>query len=177
MYLGWTMGFIVIIFIFLLVAQAPKMTNLFGNTTLVLTCWTSEPFSMLTVITFTTCVLSCVLRIMSSIFLWLSCITMLVGFCLTLKVFLFLVDLLGGIYVCWCHRLLTWTACGSLVTCFICFAGACKLSIFLASCLTVLAGNLLNSTCPSFKVLDTNDSSFKKNQKMSLCKMWAVSCG
>ena len=96
--------------------------------------------------------------------------------CLNLKVFLFLLDLLGGISVHWCYRRLTWTACGSLVTSSMCFAVACKHSIFWARCLTVLAGNLFNSTWPKFKVLETNDS-FKKNQKISLSKIWAVSCG
>ena len=58
-----------------------------------------------------------------------------------------------------------------------CLVVACELSNFLAFCLTLLAGNLLNSTCPSFKVFDTNDSSFKKNQKMSLWRICAVSGG
>ena len=68
-------------------------------------------------------------------------------------------------------------ACGSFVTCLICFAVACELSNFLAICLTLLAGNLLNSTWPSFKVLDTKDSSFEKNQNISLWKISAVSFG
>ena len=58
-----------------------------------------------------------------------------------------------------------------------CLAVVCELSNILAICLTLLAGNLLNSTCPSFKVFDTNDSSFKKNQKMSLWRICAVSGG
>ena len=95
MYLGWTIGLLVIIFSFLLVAQATKMTNLFANTTLVLTCWTPEPFSVSGVTTFTACVLPCVLRIMSSMFLWLSCITVLVGFLPLFEGFSFLVRLTG----------------------------------------------------------------------------------
>ena len=64
-----------------LVAQATKMTSLLTNTTLVLTCWSSEPYSMLGVTTFITHVRLCVLWIKSSLFLWLSCIfIMLVGF-------------------------------------------------------------------------------------------------
>ena len=68
---------------------ATEMTNLFANTTLVLTCWASEPFSVLGVTTFTACVLSCVLRIISSFFLWLSCITVLVSFLPQLESFFF----------------------------------------------------------------------------------------
>ena len=56
-----------------------------------------------------------------------------------------------------------------------CFAVAWELSNFFASWHTVLSGNLLNSTCPSFKVLETNNSSFKKIQNISLCRIWAVS--
>ena len=77
---------------------------------------------------------------------------------------LFSWNLLGGNSVLWCLIRFTWVACGSLVTCLICLAVACELSILLAICLTLLAGNLCNSACPSFKVLDTNHSSFKKNQ-------------
>ena len=88
-----------IIFIFLLVAQATEMTNCFANTTLVLTCWAPEPFSVSGVTTFTACVLSCVLRINSSTFLWLSCITVLVDFLSQLEGFSFLVRLTGQ-YVC-----------------------------------------------------------------------------
>ena len=153
------------------------MTNLFANTALVLTCWASEPFSVSGVTTFTACVLSCVLRIKSSIFLWLSCVTILFGFLPQLEGFSFLVRLTGWYLCALMLQEINLNHLWSLVTCFICLAVTCKLSIFLASCLTVLAGNFLNSTCPSFKVLDTNDSSFKKNQKMSLCKIWAVFCG
>ena len=48
-------------------------------------------------------------------------------------------------------------------------------SSFFASCLTLLAGNLSKSILFSFLVLDTNSSSFKKNQIISLCKILAVS--
>ena len=81
-----------------LVAQATKMTYHLTNTTLVLTCWTSQPFSMLGVTTFITSVMLCVLWIKSSLFLWLSCIfIMLVGSLPKLEGFIFL---LAGWYPC-----------------------------------------------------------------------------
>ena len=49
--------------------------------------------------------------------------------------------------------------------------------IFYASCLTLLAGNFSRSLLLSFMVLDTNFSSFKKNQNISLCKILTVSGG
>ena len=55
------------------------------------------------------------------------------------------------------------------------FTVALELSIFLASCLTLLSGNFSRSTLLSFMVLDTNSSSCRKNQKMSWCKIFAVS--
>ena len=54
---------------------------------------------------------------------------------------------------------------------------ALELSILFASWHTLLAGNLSKSTPPSLKVLDTNSSSHKKNQKMSLWRILAVSGG
>ena len=98
--------------------------------------------------------------------------------CLNLKdFFCFLWNLLGGSSVCWwCIRLIC-AAWGSLATCFICFAVALELSIFLASCLTLLAGNLLSSILLSLIVFETNSSSQRKNQKTSLCRILAVSCG
>ena len=88
-----------IIFIFLLVAKTTKMTNHFANTTLVLTCWVPEPFSVSGITAFTACVLTCVLRIISPIFLWLSCINVLVDFLSQLEGFSFLVRL-NGCYLC-----------------------------------------------------------------------------
>ena len=56
-------------------------------------------------------------------------------------------------------------------------AVAFDVSIFFASCLTLPAGNLSRSKLLLLMVFDTNSSSFKKNQKMSWCKMFAVSWG
>ena len=50
-------------------------------------------------------------------------------------------------------------------------------SIFFSSCLTLLAGNMWRSTLLSLMVFDINSSSFRKNQKMSQCKMFAVPSG
>ena len=101
MCLGWTIGLLMIISITFLVAQATEMTNLFTNTTLVLTCQTSEPISVLVVTAFITSVLSCALRIISSMFLWLSCIfiLILVGFLPQLEGFAFILRLTGW-YLC-----------------------------------------------------------------------------
>ena len=58
-----------------------------------------------------------------------------------------------------------------------CLAVAFELSYFLANWNTLLAGNLSKLTLPSLMVLDTKSSSFRKNQKMSLWSILAVSRG
>ena len=89
-------------FITFLVAQATEMTNLFTNTTLVLTCQISEPISVFGVTTFISFVLSCALRIISYMFLWLSfiLIMILVGFLPQLEGFCFLLRLTGWVSLC-----------------------------------------------------------------------------
>ena len=77
----------------------------------------------------------------------------------------------------WCLIRLICAACASPATCLIWHAVALELSILFASCLTLLAGNMSKSTFPSLMVLKTNSSSCRKNQKMSLCKILAVSGG
>ena len=94
--------------------------------------------------------------------------------CLDLKAFLLCLP--GGRSVHWCLIRLISAALGSLPTCLMCHAVALDASIVFASCLTLLAGNLSRSILLSLMVLDTNASSFKKNQKMSQCKMFAVFC-
>ena len=50
-------------------------------------------------------------------------------------------------------------------------------SIFLASCLPLLAGNFSRSILELFMVLETNFSSLRKHQNISLCKILAASGG
>ena len=69
------------------------------------------------------------------------------------------------------------TACGSPANYLIWCAVAFALSISLASCLTLLARNFSRSTLLSFMALDTNSSSCRKKQKMSQCRILAVSVG
>ena len=94
----------------------------------------------------------------------------LLASCLNLKVLFFLLNLQGGISVHWCHKRLTCITCGSLATCFICFAVALELSIFLASWHISLARNMLESILLSLIVLETNSSSFRKNNKIYRCE-------
>ena len=58
-----------------------------------------------------------------------------------------------------------------------CLAVDLEDSNFFAICLTLLAGNLSRSIFESFIVQDTKSSSFRKKQNMSLCRIFAVSCG
>ena len=53
---------------------------------------------------------------------------------------------------------------GSFATCLMLCAVGFETSIFFASCLTFLAGNISRSMLLSLMVLDTNSSSFKKKQ-------------
>ena len=77
------------------------------------------------------------------------------------------------VFTCWeicvlmSHRLIC-AAWGSLTTCFICLLVAFELSIFLASCLTLLVGNLSRCMLLSFIVLETNSLSLRKNQNISV---------
>ena len=63
----------------------------------------------------------------------------------------------------------------SPATCQMCLAVALELSIFLANCWTLLAGNFCMLMLPSFILLVTKSLSFIKNQKISLCNILAVS--
>ena len=98
--------------------------------------------------------------------LWFDCLGFMGG--------LFFLYFPAGNSVCWCLRRLICAACGSPATCLIWCTVALELSSFLASCLTLLAGIFSRSTLPSLMVFETNSSSLKKNQKMSLCKILAV---
>ena len=70
----------------------------------------------------------------------------------------------------WCHIKWMWVACGSLATFLMCLAVVLELSIFLANCLNLLAGNLFKSMLLSLMVFNTNSSSLRKNQNIcSLC--------
>ena len=66
---------------------------------------------------------------------------------------------------------------GSLTNALMCSAVDFEDSIFLTSCLPLHAGNLTKSMLESLLVLETNSSSFKKNQKIFLYKILAVSGG
>ena len=71
--------------------------------------------------------------------------------------------LFGGRSVLWCLIRLTCSTWGSLATALMCLVVDFEDSIFLASCLTLLDGNLSKSMLESLMVLQTNSSSFKKN--------------
>ena len=71
--------------------------------------------------------------------------------------------------VCWCLRRLICMQPGrSPATCLMWYTVALELSILLARWHTLLVGNLSKCIPPSLMALDTNSSSLKKNQKMSL---------
>ena len=82
-----------------------------------------------------------------------------------------------GISVCWYLIKCVWVACGSLATHLMYLAVALEHSIFLASWCTLLEGNLFKSMSLSSMVFLTNSSSLRKNQKISLCKILAITCG
>ena len=102
-------------------------------------------------------------------FLWFDCLDLREDF------FFFYIPAARSVH--WCLSRLICVACGSPATCLIWCVVAFELSIHFASCLTLLAGNMSKSTFPSLMVLEKNSSSCRKNQKMSLCKILAVSGG
>ena len=111
------------------------------------------------------------------VLVWRPLFTNLLVYLLLLGLCFFFLHLPFDNSVCWWFIGLIWATCGSPATCFICLAVAFELSIFLASWHTLLAGNLSRSTLPSFIVLETKSSSFRKNLKMSLWSTLAVSGG
>ena len=110
--------------------------------------------------------------------LWLCSLEYLLWlFKLDLWEYCFLVLLLGGRSVLWCLIRFTWDTWGSLATCLICLVVDFEDSIFLACCLTLPVGNFSQIYIWIINVLETNSSSFRKNQKISQCKILAVSGG
>ena len=83
----------------------------------------------------------------------------------------------GGRCVLWCLMRLTWAVWRSHATCLMCLAVDFEDSIFLASYLILLVGILFKTLFESLMVLETNSSSFMKNQKTSLCNILADSGG
>ena len=83
----------------------------------------------------------------------------------------------AGNSVHWCLSRLICITCGSPTTCFMWCTVALELSILFASWHTLFVVNLSKSTHPSLMVFETNSSSCRKNQKMSLCSILAVSGG
>ena len=77
----------------------------------------------------------------------------------------FCFDLFGGISVLWYLNKFTWMACGSLDTCLMCLVVDLEDSHFLASCLTLLAGNISRSMLESLIILETNSSFLRKKPK------------
>ena len=84
--------------------------------------------------------------------------------------------LFGGISVFWCLNRFTWVACGTLDIFLMCLVVDLEDSNFLASCLTLLAGNFSRSILESLIVSETNYSSIRKT-KTCLCVVLAISCG
>ena len=137
---------------------------------LVLASWTSKFLSMSWITTLLTSFLTCVCLVIIIFFLywWPSLFLIIIILlvvspceyfwlfvsCLALKCFLcFLLNLLSGNSVhWWCIRLI-WAACGPLATCLMCLTVVLELSIFLVSCLALLAGNFLRSILLSLMVL------------------------
>ena len=83
----------------------------------------------------------------------------------------------AGRSVHWSHIRLICATWGLLATCQMCLAVAFDLSIFLANCLQLVAGNLSRSILLSLMGLNTNSSSLRKNPKISQCRILAVSSG
>ena len=84
----------------------------------------------------------------------------------------FHLDLFGGISVLWCLSRFTWVACSSLDICLICLAVNLEDSSFLASCLTLLAGNFSRSILESLIVLETKFLIPQKKPKYSCTALY-----
>ena len=173
---------------FLLETLTSKMPKFMTNLALILFCWACESFPVDCITTLWTPVVvvwRCSLFEVGGKWLpfifWPCCGSLPQGSLLLPCLgfvwdFFFLYLYWGSSLLWWCNKLI-WAAWGSPDTCFICLAVAFELSNFLANWHTLLAGNLSKSMLPSLMVLDTKSSSLRKNQKMSLCSILAVSKG
>ena len=77
--------------------------------------------------------------------------------------------LLCGRSVLWCLIRFTWATWGLLATYLMCLVVDFEDLVFLASCITLLAGNFSRSILESLMVLESNPWSFRKKQKISPC--------
>ena len=166
----------------LFVAQAGKMTIFITGLGLELPGRTLETFYMFGITTHWTSISSYMC------FAWIKLLKGGLWFLCSLEYLLWLSDLdlweccshlalLGERSVLWYLIRLTCATWGSLATALMCLAVDFIDSIFLVNYLTLLAGSLSKSVLESLMVLETNSSSFKKNQKISRCKILAVSGG
>ena len=138
-----------------------------------ISCWALEPFKISRISTLATPIFvfmsQCRVKALLVLVWWsLLYILMLHLFLLGWRFLLLVLAICSG---------LIWVAWGSPATCLMCLALALELSIFLAGWCTLLAGNLSRSMVPSLIILETNSSSFRKNQQISLCSILAVSGG
>ena len=137
--------------------------------------WTLETFNVIWIFTLLTSLLVLVniLGIKALLVRTLpgTCIILVTGWFRFHKGFFLLVLAYWEVHMLMSHQI-DLSCLGSLAICLMCLAVAFEVSIFFASCLTMLAGNLPRSMLLSLIVLETNSSSFKKNQKMSLWRIW-----
>ena len=89
----------------------------------------------------------------------------------------FLWNLVGGNSVHWCLSKFTCVAFGSLDTCLICLLLTWRILVSLPIVSLCWLGIYPDQYFESFIVLDTNSSSLRKNQNMSICKILAISWG
>ena len=149
-------------------AKACVVAKLMACRALEFFCWALEPFKMSWISTLATAIFIFMRQFSVKTLLvlaWWSLIYILVLPLFLLGWRFFILHLPLDNSVCWWHIRLIWVVWRSPTTCFMCLAVALEFSIFLASWHTLLAGNLSSSTLPSFIVLETNSSSFRKKTK------------
>ena len=146
-----------------------------------LLCWTLETYNVIWISTLlrSLLVLVNILGINDLLVMALpvTCIILVTGWSRLCKGFPLLVHAYLEVCTLMSHQIDLIHLGGSNATCMMCLAVILELSIFFGSCLTLLAGNLSRSMLLSLIVLETNSSSFKKNQKMFLWRILAVSWG
>ena len=166
----------------LFVAQAGKMTIFVTGLSLELPGRTLETFYMLGVTTLWTSMSSFVCLAWIKFLKGWSLILVFIGVPI-LTLWSLLVGMLFLLGLAWWEASplmpheINLICLGSFATPLMCLAADFEDSIFLASCLTLLAGNFSRSILESFMALERNSSSFRKKQNISLCKILAVSGG
>ena len=157
--------------LFLLITWACKVSILNTRSALKLLGWILETFNVILISTLLTSLLVFVnilgIKALIVMTVPVTCTILVTGWSRLYKGFPILVLACWEVCALMSHQI-DLSPQGSLAICLMCLVVILELSIFYASCLTLLVGNLSRSMLLSLIVLETNSSSFKKKKDVSV---------